>query len=50
MRDLLWQSDAWKEYVEIQTDKALLKKINQFEFKKDLQLLPAGLNFYEWFG
>ena len=29
MRDLLWQSDAWKEYIEIQSDKALLKKINQ---------------------
>lgn len=48
MRDLLWQSDDWKEYVEIQNDKALLKKINQkvllkkinqFEYKKR----PAGL-------
>lgn len=28
MRDLLWQSEAWKEYIDLQTDKALLKKIN----------------------
>ncbi|MCI2131685.1 Txe/YoeB family addiction module toxin [Blautia massiliensis (ex Durand et al. 2017)] len=28
MRSLLWQSDAWKEYTEIQSDKALLKRVN----------------------
>ena len=28
MRSLLWQSDASKEYTEIQTDKALLKRVN----------------------
>ena len=28
MRSLLWQSDAWKEYTEIQSDKALLKRGN----------------------
>ena len=26
MRKLLWQSDAWNEYIDIQTDKALLKR------------------------
>lgn len=35
MRNLLWQSDAWNEYVEIQTDKAILKKVNRM--LKDLQ-------------
>lgn len=29
MRNILWQSDAWDEYVEIQTDKALLRKVNR---------------------
>lgn len=29
MRDLLWQSDAWNEYLALQTDKALLKKVNR---------------------
>lgn len=29
MRNLLWQSDAWNEYIELQTNKALLKKINR---------------------
>lgn len=28
MRTLFWQSDAWKEYTELQSDKALLKKVN----------------------
>lgn len=28
MRSLLWQSDAWKEHTEIQSDKALLKRVN----------------------
>ncbi|MDY2837420.1 MAG: Txe/YoeB family addiction module toxin [Bilifractor sp.] len=28
MRDLYWQSDAWLEYVDLQKDKALCKKIN----------------------
>ena len=28
MRDLLWQSDAWKEYENLQSEKALLKKAN----------------------
>lgn len=28
MRSLLWQSDAWKEYTEIHSDKALLKRVN----------------------
>jgi len=28
MRTLLWQSDAWKEYTELQSDKTLLKKVN----------------------
>ena len=29
MRNLLWQSDAWKEYESLQVDKATLKKINK---------------------
>ena len=30
MRNLVWQSDAWAEYVELQqTDKQLLKRINK---------------------
>ena len=29
MRSLLWQSDAWKEYESLQTDKATLRKANQ---------------------
>ena len=29
MRNLLWQSDAWKEYESLQAEKALLKKINK---------------------
>ncbi len=29
MRDLLWQSDAWAEYEELQADKATLKKVNR---------------------
>ena len=28
MRDLYWQSDAWLEYVGLQGDKVLCKKIN----------------------
>lgn len=28
MRDLYWQSDAWLEYVDLQKDKILCKKIN----------------------
>lgn len=28
MRDLYWQSDAWLEYVDLQGDKVLCKKIN----------------------
>lgn len=28
MRDLYWQSDAWLEYVNLQKDKILCKKIN----------------------
>ena len=26
MRNLLWQSDAWEEYIELQPDKKLLRK------------------------
>ena len=29
MRNLLWQSDAWKEYESLQADKASLKKVNK---------------------
>ena len=29
MRSLLWQSDAWKEYESLQTEKATLRKANQ---------------------
>lgn len=29
MRNLLLQSDAWKEYESLQADKASLKKVNQ---------------------
>ncbi len=29
MRNLLWQSDAWKEYESLQAEKALLKKTNK---------------------
>jgi len=28
VRDLYWQSDAWLEYVDLQGDKVLCKKIN----------------------
>lgn len=28
MRSVLWQSDAWKEYVDIQSDKKLLRRVN----------------------
>lgn len=29
MRDLLWQSDAWDEYLELHHDKTMLKKVNR---------------------
>ena len=29
MRNLLWQSDAWDEYIEIQPDKKLLRRVNR---------------------
>ena len=29
MRNLLWQSDAWEEYIELQTYKKLLIKVNR---------------------
>lgn len=29
MRNLLWQSDAWKEYENLQAEKAMLKKVNK---------------------
>ena len=29
MRNLLWQSEAWKEYESLQTEKATLKKVNK---------------------
>ena len=29
MRNLLWQSDAWKEYENLQAEKAILKKTNK---------------------
>ena len=29
MRNLLWQSDAWKEYENLQAEKATLKKVNK---------------------
>ena len=29
MRNLLWQSDAWDEYIESQPDKKLLRKVNR---------------------
>ena len=29
MRNLLWQSDAWKEYESLQTEKETLRKANQ---------------------
>ncbi len=29
MRNLLWQSDAWAEYEELQAEKASLKKVNR---------------------
>lgn len=28
MRELLWAAEAWNEYVDIQADKAMLKKVN----------------------
>ena len=28
MRKLYWQADAWQEYVDLQSDKAMIKKIN----------------------
>lgn len=28
MRNLMWQSDAWQEYLEFQSNKAMLKRIN----------------------
>lgn len=29
MRNILWQSDAWTEYEDIQSDKVMLRKINR---------------------
>ena len=29
MRNLIWQSDAWKEYESLQAEKATLKKVNK---------------------
>lgn len=29
MRNLLWQSEAWKEYESLQSEKAALKKVNK---------------------
>ena len=29
MRNLLWQSDAWKEYEDLQAERSTLKKINK---------------------
>ena len=28
MRNLMWQSDAWQEYLEFQSNKTMLKRIN----------------------
>jgi len=35
MRNLLWQSEAWEEYISLQTDKTKLKKVNNL--LKDIQ-------------
>ena len=29
MRNLLWQSEAWDEYIELQSDKKMLRKVNK---------------------
>ena len=29
MRNLLWQSEAWDEYTELQSDKKMLRKVNK---------------------
>ena len=29
MRNLLWQSEAWKEHESLQAEKAILKKVNK---------------------
>lgn len=29
MRNLLWHADAWAEYEDIQSDKAMLRKVNK---------------------
>jgi len=35
MRGISWHPDAWKEYLDIQTDKSTLKKVNRL--LQDLQ-------------
>ena len=35
MRNLLWQSDAWKEYESLQAEKLILKKVGQSFFLCD---------------
>ena len=45
MRNLLWQSEAWKEYESLQAEKATLKKVNKL--LKDImgnKILDDGIN------
>ena len=35
MRGLFWQADAWNDYIDIQSDKMLLKRVNAL--LKDIQ-------------
>lgn len=37
MRNLLWQSEAWKEYESLQAERATLKKVNKL--LKELHLI-----------
>ena len=42
MRNLYWQADAWQEYVDLQSDKAMIKKINNL--LKDIMRNGYGIS------
>ena len=44
MRELLWSVGAWDDYLELQTDKAALKKVNKLlkDVMRNAIRLPMG--------
>lgn len=42
MRNLYWQADAWQEYVDLQSNKTMVKKINNL--LKDIMRNGLGIS------